>query len=290
MVLYSYIQTIFAWSQCTSHFRICQKKRVRQAALRAPSQHRGLTKMYDTQVIIQRVRSVNAQVQHVELALPAVLAEMLPGQTLLVRTGSGWDPYLREQWWPVQFSGASALVERPATSVYEPGQTLDVLGPVGEPYRFRRTLRNVLLAAYDTPPTALLPMIPLLLDNQTGVTVILLGSAADYSTTHLPPEVEVVRGGADLNWPDRVMTVGLADQVFAVVHPDDENGRFKQLWDMFQSVRADIPKNYLFGVYRPPLPCGTGACQACMIRLQQGAVALACKDGPALDLAQVKFP
>ncbi len=246
--------------------------------------------MYETQVIIQRVRAINAQVQHVELALPDALVEMLPGQTLLVRTGSGWDPYLREQWWPVQFSAASVVVERPAASVYEPGQTLDVLGPVGEPYRFRRTLRNVLLLAYDTPPTALLPMIPLLLDNQTGVTVILLGSAADYSATHLPAEVEVVRGGADLNWADRVMTVGLADQVFAVTHPDDEIGRFKRLWEMFQSVRADIPRHYLFGVFRPLLPCGTGACQACMIRQQQGAVALVCRDGPALDLAQVKFP
>jgi hypothetical protein len=246
--------------------------------------------MYETQVIIQRVRSINAQVQHVELALPTPLVEMLPGQTLLVRAGGGWDPYLREQWWPVAFNGASLTVERPAASVYEPGQTLDVLGPVGEPYRFRRTLRNVLLLADDTPPTALLPMIPLLLDNQTGVTVILLGSAADYRTTHLPPEVEVVRGGADLNWPDRVMSIGMADQVFAVVHADDEIGRFRRLWDMFHTVRADIPKNYLFGVFRPPLPCGAGACQACMIRLQEGAVALACTDGPALDLAQIRFP
>lgn len=245
--------------------------------------------MYETQAIVQRVRRINEQVQHVELALPPELAEMLPGQTLLVRAGKGWDPYLREQWWPVQFNGASVLMERPAASVYEPGQTLDVLGPVGEPYRFRRTLRNVLLLAFDTPPTALLPMIPLLLENQTGVTVILLGSAASYRTAHLPPEVEVVRGDADLNWPDRVLTVGLADQVFAVVHPDDELGRFKRLWDLFSALRADIPKHFLFGVFRPLLPCGAGACQACMIRLHQGAVALVCKDGPAFDLTQVKL-
>jgi hypothetical protein len=52
-------------------------------------------------------------------------------------------------------------------------------------------------------------------------------------------------------------------------------------------LRAEIPSNYLFGVFRPALPCGVGACQACMVRLRGGALPLACADGPALDMTEV---
>jgi len=82
------------------------------------------------------------------------------------------------------------------------------------------------------------------------------------------------------------MTIGLVDQIFAVVRPDDESLRFARVWESIQSSRAEIPKNYLFGVYNPVQPCGAGACGACMVRLKQGT-ALTCMDGPALDLTQV---
>jgi hypothetical protein len=35
------------------------------------------------------------------------------------------------------------------------------------------------------------------------------------------------------------------------------------------TLRADIPANYLFGVFRPLLPCGVGACSSCMVKLQR---------------------
>jgi hypothetical protein len=47
-----------------------------------------------------------------------------------------------------------------------------------------------------------------------------------------------------------------------------------------------VPKNYLFGVFQPVMPCGTGACQSCMLRANQGT-SLICVDGPAYDLTQV---
>ena len=243
--------------------------------------------MHESVANIERVRRVNAKFQHVELAVKAPLTEMSPGQSILVRMNSqAWDPYLREQWWPVDFAPNKLIVERPGHIHYEPGHSIQILGPVGEPFRFRRTMRHVLLVAFDTPPTPLLSIIPLLVANNASVTVVLAGSAITYDTRHLPPEVEVVHGDADLNWPNRVMTVGLVDQVFAVVRADDEILRFARVWEVFSNSRADIPKNYLWGVFNPVLPCGAGACQACVIRMKQGT-ALVCLDGPALDLSQV---
>lgn len=244
--------------------------------------------MRQTKAIIQRIRRINPHYQHVDLGIEDSLSDIKPGQFLLTRQDDEWQPYLREQWWPVQISPQMLIIERPAHFKHEPGDIVNVLGPVGSFFRFRRSMRHMLLLADDTPPTPLLSMIPMLLANQTSVTMVLLGAATTYDTAHLPPEVEVIHGGADLDWENRVMTVGLADQVFVTVRPDDEMLRFGKIFQMFSELRADIPKNYLFGVFQPVQPCGAGACQACMVRLKQGTT-LACSDGPALDLAQVKL-
>lgn len=242
--------------------------------------------MKDTLAIIERVRRVNETHQHVTLAVDASLSGLMPGQSVLARTAQGWDPYLREQWWPVGIGQQTLVVERPVNIDYKPGQVVELLGIVGQPFRFRRLLRNVLLIAFDTEPTSLLMPIPSLIQNRVSVTLVLLGSAASYGTAHLPPEVEVIHGDDELNWPNRVITIGWADQVFATVNPADELACFTKVWNMFRELRADIPESYLFGVFRPPLPCGTAACSACMVR-KRGETTLVCADGPAIDLAEV---
>jgi hypothetical protein len=243
--------------------------------------------MKETQALIERVRRVNDTHQHLELTIDSSLTQIRAGQSLLARAHETWNPYLREQWWPVSLTKNTLVVERPSIVPYEPGQVVSLLGIVGQPFKFRRTLRNVLLMAYNTEPTPLMMILSGLLNNRVSVTLLLLGSATSYGTQHLPPEVEVLKGDADMNWPNRVTTVGWADQVFAAVAQEDEMASFGRVWTLFSDLRAEIPTNYLFGVFRPPLPCGVGACQACMVRLRGGALPLACADGPALDLTEV---
>lgn len=258
-----------------------------------------------TEAYIERVRQINRHYQHLELAsVDESLQEIKPGQALLARlinrsnTREQWDPYLRERWWPVGITpNNTLLVERPRSVQYEPGQFVSLMGPVGEPYRFRQSLRNVLLVAYDTEPTALTIMIPRLLKNNVSVTLVLLGIARQYETTHLPPELEVMRGGesiedepqATMEWPDMVMTLGWADQVFAVVAPDNELERFGRVMALMRERRNVIAKNYIFGVFQPQLACGVGACYACVLRMGKHTP-FVCVDGPAFDLTQVKLP
>lgn len=243
--------------------------------------------MKETDVLIERVRRVNETHQHLFLTVDASLSGIKAGQSLLARPQAGWQPYLREQWWPVSASKGMIVVERPIEEAYEPGQIVNVIGLVGKPYRFRRTLRNVLLIAYNTAPTPLLLMIPSLLTNKVSVTLILLGSAADYGTAHLPPELEIVTGDTDFNFPNRVTTIGWADQMFLAVSQTNETEDFRRVWAALRELRADIPQHYLFGVFRPALPCGVGACQACIVRQRGGDLQAVCTDGPAFDLSEV---
>lgn len=246
--------------------------------------------MRETQGIIERVRRVSATHQHLSVSIDESLSNLKPGQSLLARVEGGAGGYLRVQWHPVIIQKRSLLIERPNSETYSPGTVVSLLGAVGQPFKFRRTLRNVLLLAYDAEPTPLIAAIPPLMANQVSVTLLLLGRARAYDAQYLPPEVEVIRGeGDDLAWANQVMTVGWADQVFAVVAPEDETMRFYQLWTLFNDLRADLPPNYLWGVFRPPLPCGVGACCACMIRLKGNNSLYACTDGPAVDLSHVKL-
>ncbi|NDJ62882.1 MAG: hypothetical protein GYB67_17305 [Chloroflexi bacterium] len=244
--------------------------------------------MRETQAIIERVSRANDTHQHVHLTVDESLTQLRAGQSLLARTTQTWDPYLREQWWPVSVSSGGIVVEQPATARVEPGQVVSLFGVIGQPYRYRRTLRNVLLIAHNTAPTPLIMAIPQLLSNTVSVTLLLLGAAKDYGTQHLPAELEIIQGEDDLQWPGRVTTVGWADQVFAVVDDDDELAHFAALWALFRELRADIPANYLFGVFRPALPCGIGACGSCIIRTK-GDQTLVCGSGPAIDLTTVSL-
>jgi len=251
--------------------------------------------MKETQASIERVKRVNKNYQRLELAVDASLAGMLAGQALLVRRIEkdsdiqNWHPYLREMWFPVDIPARDVLVvERAAKVRYLPGQLLSLLGPIGQPFRFRRTLRNILLLVYDTPPTPLLLMLPSLLASQVSVTMILMGRAVDYDARHLPEEIEVICAEDDLTWPDMVMTLGWADQIFVLVRPGSEGAYFAQAMQMLRARRSDIPPNTVFGVFQNLLPCGVGACHACMLRTRQGP-RLQCMDGPAFDLTAVRL-
>jgi hypothetical protein len=251
--------------------------------------------MKETQAYIERIKRVSRDYQRLELAVDSSLLSMRAGQAVLSRRIEkdyeiqNWNPYLRELWFPVEIQDSNIIViERPAREEFVPGQLLSLIGPVGNPFRFRRKLRNILLIAYDTPPAPLLLMLPALLSNQVSVTMILMGSAREYDSEHLPEEIEILHAEEDLSWPDMVMTLGWADQVFALVGEGNEVPYFEELMRLVRGRRADIPDNYIFGVFQRQLPCGVGACCACMLRARDGAK-LQCIDGPAFDLTALRL-
>lgn len=250
-----------------------------------------------TQAYIERVRRASRDVQQLELAaVDDSLRQIRPGQTLLVRplpeedNIAIWDPYLHERWWPLGLTPAQTLlVERPATMRYEPGQAFSILGPLGDPYRFLPNVRNLLLMAYDGDLAPLTAMIPRLLHNQISVTLLLLGKARRINTDHLAPEVEILQGEANLDWPDPDGALSWADQIFVTVSRDDELMRFAEVLRFIRQRRQAVARGYLFGVFNAPWACGVGACMACALRTQNG-LRLACTQGPAFDLTEVHLP
>ncbi len=251
--------------------------------------------MNETQAYIERIIRVNRNYQRLELAVDNSLSHIRAGQSVLARRIEKdyeleiWNPYLRELWFPVDVpSPSSIVVEQPANIQYIPGQLISLLGPIGQPFRFRRSLRNILFMVYHTSPAPLLLTLKPLLANHVSVTMVLMGTAKDYDTQHLPPEVEIIRAEDNLTWDDMVMTLGWADQVFALVGQGDELSYFGEIMKLIRERRADIPENYIFGVFHNALPCGVGACYACMLKMKEGTK-LQCIDGPAFDLTTLQL-
>lgn len=54
--------------------------------------------------------------------------------------------------------------------------------------------------------------------------------------------------------------------------------------DALQGTTGGHSPELPFGVFQPELPCGVGACQACLVGLRGNTVRTICQDGPAIDL------
>lgn len=237
--------------------------------------------MRETEAIIERVWRIAPDVQRLELRTDEALRHLEAGQSLLAAGSS----YLREQWLPVEVGQNTLTVERPMTSTYAPGQTVSLLGPVGNKFPWNHQKR-LLLIAYDTYPTPLLMLAHKALRQNAAVAFILLGKARDYPVAGMPAAVEVIPGHDTAVWPDRDATLLWADQIFAVANDAFSQEHFSELFQMTKNLKMNLPMNTFYGVMTPLQPCGTGACMACMIR-GKTSNKLVCVDGPAFDLTEI---
>lgn len=243
--------------------------------------------MYQAQAIIERIRRVSGTVQRIDIAVDNVHRNITAGQLFLARVTESFDPYLREPFTPVQRDGSCIIVERPITQSYYPGQVINLLGPVGKPIPVREAARTLLLIAYESAPTSLLLLAQNALAKGVSVALALLGSAVHYPLEALPQEIEIMRGDDKGNWSNQQQTLRWADQVVAVAPPPFDMDYYARLLDTLRQIRVEIPDGYVFGLIQPPLPCGVGACHACMVRYQKEDVP-ACQEGPAFDLLHLK--
>lgn len=246
--------------------------------------------MLEAQAIIERVRRVAATVQRLDIAADTAHRNIGPGQLFLARSHDVYAPYLREPWIPVGRAGQHLVIERPANRIYTPGQVVSLIGPVGRPLDPPPSVRNLLLVAYEFTPAALLMLADAILSRKGAVSLALIGRAADYPVEALPAEVEVVRAAAEEAWTDRNKMLTWADQVVAVALPNDANTLYTRLVDQIRAVRLELTPDYAFGLFHGPMPCGVGACQACLVTLSDGADVPACVEGPTFDLGLVKLP
>ncbi len=191
-----------------------------------------------------------------------------PGQACLVWAARPEQPAWRLALFPGAIAGGLRFYV-PPTHPYarlEPGDRLEVLGPCGRGFRLPRSGGHLLVVAASLE--RLLPTIDHALDHGLAVSVLTPRSAA-----LLPSDVEIQRG------PLASEVAAWADLI--ILDVGDPAARA-------QHIRTLVParaRGFIQALVAPPMPCGTGACQACWV---EGAHAsgrlLACVDGPVVNL------
>lgn len=226
--------------------------------------------MRQFRLIVTQVAQWSAGVQITCAGSAPVFA---PGQAALAISALPHQPFLRVSLYPFNSSASGfefcvAENEHPYAALH-PGDELDVLGPCGRGFALSERAGHLLAAA--ATPARLMSVLVCALERGWPAAMWLPRGAPPPG---LPEAVEVHRGELStelLGWAD-VVVLDLPDPA---------------RWAA--EIRAALPGRAagFIQALAPtgvPMPCGTGACQACWLPAGVGPRRrLACVDGPVFQ-------
>jgi len=182
--------------------------------------------------------------------------------------------------WPLFLMGFATSLEAtgdppllgPIPTSWNPGNSLNLRGPIGLGFKLPSTVRRVALAAFGDTPSRLLPLISPALESGADVAIF-----SPVIPPTLPPAVEIHPLSAlpnALSWAD----------FLAIDLPVEELPKLSTYlgWDSFSRLPC-LAQALIW----TPMPCGAMAgCGACAVPAHRG-YKLACKDGPVFDLNEL---
>lgn len=247
------------------------------------------------------------------LQAPELARGVRAGQYVLVRCADpqSFDPLLRRALFVAAADSTAGTVtllytpdERGTAWLAErrPGMALDVCGPLGTPFALDPRTHNLLLAGTGAGLGSLLLLASQAITRHVAVVLLVAAATPDALPPPflLPLDVEY-RGtregeaalfspietqadnGADISQSLTSSLITWADQICATLPVP----LLPRLVDAVQAARLRWPRGFVQVALPGALPCGTGACQACLIETRRGT-RTRCKDGPVFDLRDLR--
>jgi dihydroorotate dehydrogenase electron transfer subunit len=233
------------------------------------------------------------------LSAPAVGRAAGAGQFLMVRCGEGYDPLLprpmsfhrfRQTGDERQFALLFDIRGRGTEwlSRREPGDAIDLFGPLGRGFEVDRASQNLLLVTGGIGVAALVALADQAAAEGRSLTLLQGARTAArlFPTALLAAEVEVVTATDDGSTGHQGPVTDLlaqylpwADQVFAC-------GPTPMFRAMAAVVRQEASRKPVQALLEERMACGTGVCYSCAVFTRRG-VRLVCKDGPRFELREV---
>jgi len=233
------------------------------------------------------------------LSAPAVAQGAMPGQFAMLRCSDGLDPLLPRplsyhRFRNVEGERQIAFLYRPTgrgtswLAQRQPGERIELFGPLGRGFAIKARARNLLLLAGGIGIASLVALADEALARGRSV-ALLMGArtAQDLFPLHLlPPEVEVALatddGSAGYKGPVTDLLPSYlpwADQLFAC----GPAPMFAALAQLLRRLGSRKPTQILL---EERMACGTGICYGCAVETRRG-VKLVCRDGPCFELWEV---
>ncbi len=228
---------------------------------------------------------------------PSIAAEARPGQFLNIRTVRGWEPLLLRRPFSIsRVSGTSVQILFGAVgkgtkilSMQRPGDLIDILGPLGTPFRYDAEFKTAVIVAGGLG-VAPFPFLTDYLDERSVRIVTVVGSRTriDFGGLHLN-NVEYATDDGSHGFRGNVVEC-LAKYLQS--HKLDKPKIFgcgptkmlKALSEFAQSNNLACELSL-----EGDMACGIGICQGCPVEKKEGKkkYALVCTDGPTFDCRDI---
>jgi dihydroorotate dehydrogenase electron transfer subunit len=241
-----------------------------------------------------RTFSLPASAEQTIVAGRFVLARCEDGDA----TSRAWQTYLRRPLFPtnVERHDAETRVTFLLPTTDDPGyqylaqlpagRNVDLLGPFGNGFTYSVATHTLLLAADLAQAPLLLPLIESHLDRGTRILFLVRAKSSDDAASlvaALPIPVEV-RVEPPAGFATAVGELSAwADRVSLALPSDD----YAQIADAVRQRRFRLNPGFADALVQTPLPCGVGACLACLVPLSGGSFTRACVHGPIFDLTRI---
>lgn len=226
---------------------------------------------------------------------------MQPGQFFLAKIDDPAAGYLRRALFPVPHNGglrleisAAALADSGLGWLVsrKTGETVDLLGPLGNGFAPPPGAKNILLAGLHTHAHVLTALANDAAHNGKNVTVALHAPAKRYLFREvLHPAVELLVATDDGSFGRRGSLISLLTPFLLwadFMGVAGNNAVYRALRTLIPAHRPALAAGFAqFLLADAPLNiCGTGACGYCTINTARG-VKLACVAGPVFDAAEL---
>jgi dihydroorotate dehydrogenase electron transfer subunit len=244
--------------------------------------------MVQTQATVIDVER-NGPFVRVVLGVPEIARTLAPGCFVLADLGG----YLRAPLFPARLEPEEFDVlvspDHPAAAL-EPGESVDLIGPLGRGFDVPAAARRLLLVADTSRLPVLLPLARQEPERSVALLLAAPTAAELYPVRLLPPtlEVHVVTGDGSAGHGGSVTDLfpDLARWAHCVCVACDP-ATYQALAEIVREVRLGPGERFAQALVVPLIPCGVGACQGCAVQSARGAK-LACIDGPVFDLLELR--
>ncbi|MBI3616644.1 MAG: dihydroorotate dehydrogenase electron transfer subunit [Candidatus Omnitrophica bacterium] len=235
-------------------------------------------------------------------AAPPIVRKIRPGQFVHIRTSDGLEPFFRR---PFSVYRAQKYVEifyevvGPGTkilSLKKEGDPIDVLGPLGAPFRMPpKGIKQVVMIAGGIGVAPFLILTDFLRRERSSAfpaleLILLYGGR---TKGHVFNMKEFKKNGCATHVATddgSVGTRGRVDKLFAKINPDPKTTFIYTCGPdpMMAAVQHFARRHQLRGqaACEEVMACALGACLGCSIRTTKGFRTV-CYDGPAFDLQEV---
>jgi dihydroorotate dehydrogenase electron transfer subunit len=231
------------------------------------------------------------QVHLIWLESPLIASQAQPGQFVMVHCGE--DTLLRRPFSIHRIDGKRLALLFNVVGIgthwlsqCQPGDSLDLLGPLGNGFIIHPDSKNLLLVAGGIGIAPLVFLAQKVSKAGRSITLLLGAQTKSqlYPQNLLPPEVRLVTATEDGTGGKKGLVTDLlheyinwADQVFACGPPSMYHTIAKQKLLKQKSVQISLEVR---------MGCGLGVCYGCTVKTKKG-LRQVCQDGPIFELEEV---